>query len=637
MSAIFGIIDFEGRPIQDEWITSMQKDLAHRGPDRQAIYREESMFFGHMLLQVTPESIYDKSPYEEDGFVITAYARLDEREAIMDRIGTPLSKRETITDPLLLLRSYIKFGKDFVKDIYGDFAFAIWNKDKREIYCARDQIGIKPFVYYFEDHRLIFSTELKSLVELSIVYTEINHTNILQDYFDSQAKLGTTIWKNIKRLPAAHYYSATSEKFELSKYWTLKYLERGQYKTVEESGTALKIAMERAIKNRMRTTSEVGVPLSGGLDSSSIACVAARIARNKNREIYSVSSMLDPAKKDNDTQDESEFINAILAKEKNIKPDYFDSSQLQFLSNLTSRFDRHYAIYSPFNYVDEALYKRFEKVNVRRLLSGFIGDMTVSNRSLLPLPHLLKDFKLRKLTSLSLQIKDTMGLSNFELLKYHLVAPLSPTSVKRVWSMRKAADPDHEFEIPVHLDHPEHKRILMNMKSRNRYISEYSFRIEDHILPTDTESFREDFDTGSSHYQIEYTYPLMDRRVLEVLMKVPIEHFYARGFQRGLIREAMQDYIPSIIRKRKDKGYYSPGFTSIIRKDIPEIINTIEEGNKKHPELQKRFDIEKVVSNLKELAEQSSAEIFLANQWNNLYIAIWILYDIWNLNKKYGE
>ena len=107
MSAIFGIIDFEGRPIKPEWITSMQTDLAHRGPEGKRIYQETSMFLGHMLLQVTPESIYDTSPYEENGLVITANARLDEREAIMDRLNVSQIEREIITDPLLLLRSFL--------------------------------------------------------------------------------------------------------------------------------------------------------------------------------------------------------------------------------------------------------------------------------------------------------------------------------------------------------------------------------------------------------------------------------------------------------------------------------------------------------------------------------------------------
>ena len=156
MSAIFGIIDFDGRPVEAAWLKSMQTDLSHRGPDRQGLYQESSMFLGHMLLQVTPESVYDTSPYEEHGFVITADARLDEREAIMDRLNIPEAEREIICDPLLLLRSFLKFGKSFVKDIYGDFAFAIWDKEKRELFCARDQIGIRPFLYYFQDNRFIF-------------------------------------------------------------------------------------------------------------------------------------------------------------------------------------------------------------------------------------------------------------------------------------------------------------------------------------------------------------------------------------------------------------------------------------------------------------------------------------------------
>ena len=204
MSAIFGIIDFEGRPLKEEWIRSMQTDLAHRGPDGQGLYREPSVALGHMLLQVTPESIYDKSPYEEDGFVITANARLDEREAIMDRLNVPQEERDKITDPLLLLRSFRKFGKDFVKDIYGDFAFAIWDKNKRELFCARDQMGVKPFLYHIKDHLLVFSTELKSIVRLSFVKTKVDNRLLRDQAFNIWDQQQKTIWENIFRLAPAH-------------------------------------------------------------------------------------------------------------------------------------------------------------------------------------------------------------------------------------------------------------------------------------------------------------------------------------------------------------------------------------------------------------------------------------------------
>ncbi len=312
MSAIFGIIDFEGRPIREEWIRSMQDDLAHRGPDRQDIYREESMFLGHMLLQVTPESIYDASPYEEDGYVITAYARLDEREAIMDRIGTPKRDREYITDPLLLLRSYLKFGKDFVKDIYGDFAFAIWNKEKKELFCARDQMGVKPFLYYFENNRLVFSTELKSIVKLPFVQTEIDNLNLRDKAIGLCDAPTKTAWKNIYRLKAASYFKIHKGQISISKYWDLKIKKNKNLNSAENSARALRELLEKVISDHTRVIGEVGVPLSGGLDSSTITCIAARKLAKENKRVVTASSVLDKAYTEPGISDEREYIDEVL-------------------------------------------------------------------------------------------------------------------------------------------------------------------------------------------------------------------------------------------------------------------------------------------------------------------------------------
>ena len=637
MSAIFGIIDFEGRPIREEWIRSMQHDLAHRGPDRQDIYQEESMFFGHMLLQVTPESIYDSSPYEEDGFVITAYARLDEREAIMDRLNTPPTEREIITDPLLLLRSYLKFGKDFVKDIYGDFAFAIWNKEKKELFSARDQIGVKPFLYYFEENRFVFSTELKSIVKLEFVNTGINDSNIRNDYFDNENKPEGSIWKNVSRLPAANQFTLSNSNFEISKYWTLRYKKNNLFLNLDSSTKALKALMEQAIQDRMRTSFNIGIPLSGGLDSSSIACIAAQYAKKTGDKLYSFSSMLDPEIKNSESNDEAEYINAVINKESNIIPGYFYNSQLDFFENMKNKFDRYYAICSPFNYVDEALYERFEKVKVRRILSGFIGDITVSNRTILPLPHLFLSGRFISVFQLSQQIKKQSELSYFQLLKTQMVTPLIPQILKdfRNWTLGNKFT--LKSDIPILLKPDEKVKFERKRKDFLKKNSRYKFKIEEHILPSNTEIFREDFDTGASYYQLEYAHPLMDRRVIECLMKIPVEHFYALGFHRGLIKQAMKEYLPDKIKKRTDKGFYSPGFFHVIYKDIPKLIEEIDLGVTNYPELNRNFNVDKVLSYLRDMVDNRKISFFSAKDWNYIYIGTWIIYKIWILNKKHGK
>jgi asparagine synthase (glutamine-hydrolysing) len=634
MSAIFGIIDFEGRPIEKEWIKSMQTDLAHRGPEGKRIYQEESMFLGHMLLQVTPESIYDKSPYEEDGFVITANARLDERKAIMDRLNVPEVEREIITDPLLLLRSFRKFGKDFVKDIYGDFAFAIWDKEKKELFCARDQIGVKPFLYYLEDNRLVFSTELKSIVKLEFVNTKVNNTNIRNDYFDVEDTLGSSIWKNVKRLIAANHLTIVYNKTEISKYWTLSCNNKNRFNSLESSANALESAIVQAIEDRMRTPFNIGVPLSGGLDSSSIACVAAQHAKKKEKNIYSFSSMLDPELKKMDNQDETKYINAVLSKETNIIPGYFYSSQLSFYKNLISKFDRYYAILSPFNYVDEALYIRFENVKARRLLSGFIGDITVSNKTIRPLAHMFRTGRILSMYRLWMQIKKRTDLSSFQLLKTQLISPLSPYYLKNFWNWLLRNNLTLKTDIPLVLKPFEkiefHKKRKLYLKNRTKY----NFRIEEHILPPDSEIFREDFDTGSSYYQLEYTYPLMDRRVLECLTRIPVEYFYANGIDRGLIKIAMKNYLPDKIRNRTDKGFYSPGYFNVIYNDIPSLIKHIELGAKTYPELKESFEVEKILKHLNEMVN-GNIYCLTKKDWNYLYVCTYIIFKIWGNNEKH--
>jgi asparagine synthase (glutamine-hydrolysing) len=629
MSAIFGIIDFGDRPIDPKWIQSMQADLAHRGPDGQRIYQEESLFLGHQLLQVTPESIYEKSPYEEEGFIITANARLDEREAIMDRLDIPETDREVITDPLLLLRSFRKFGKDFVKDIYGDFAFAIWDKKKKELFCARDQIGIKPFLYYFEDNRFVFSTELKSIVNLPFVKTNVNNNYIRNEYFEIDIKLGVTVWENLYSLPAANYFTISNGNSKLNLYWTLRYQKNNLFNDLETSANALKTAIVQATEDRMKTIYNVGVPLSGGLDSSTIACVAARHSKTKQENIYSFSSMLDPKLKNGDESDESEYIDAVVAQETNIIAGYFNGSQLSYFRNMFSNFDRYHTISNIYTYVEQALYENFESIKVRRILSGHIGDMTVSNRSILPLAHLFRSGRFITLFRLGLQIKKRMRLSYIQLIKMQLLSPLSPHFIKHFWSWIKRKEFTSKNDLPIVLEHQD--KITFDRERKEFYkkkYSNYNFKIEDHILPSNEELFREDFDTGSSHNKLEMTYPLMDRRILECLMKTPVEYFYADGSPRGLIKKAMKDYLPAKIRNRTDKGYFSPGFFGVIYKDIPAIIKQIELGVANNPKLNRVFKINTVLIYLKNRIGNKSYSYFSTKDWDYLYVCNWILYNI---------
>ena len=498
-------------------------------------------------------------------------------------------------------------------------------------------MGVKPFLYYFEDNRFVFSTELKSIVKLEFVNTEINDINIRNDYFDNEDKPGELfgkIYPDYRPQIILHYQYSN---FELSKYWTLRYQKNNLFLNLDSSAKALKTVMEKAIQDRMRTSFNIGIPLSGGLDSSSIACVAAQHAKKIGIIYIHFPPCWIRKLKILRCNDEAEYINAVLDKESNIIPGYFYNSQLDFFKNMKNKFDRYYAICSPFNYVDEALYERFEKVKARRILSGFIGDITVSNRTILPLPHLFLSGRFKSVFQLSQQIKKQSKLSYFQLLKTQLVSPLIPQFLKnsRNWILGNKFT--LESDIPILLKPDEKVKFDKKRKDFLKKNSRYKFKIEEHILPSNTEIFREDFDTGASYYQLEYAHPLMDRRVIECLMKIPVEHFYAHGFHRGLIKQAMKEYLPDKIRKRTDKGFYSPGFFHVIYKDIPKLIEEIKLGVTKYPELNRNFNVDKVLSYLRDMVDKRKFSIFSAKDWNYIYISTWIIYKIWILNKKHEK
>lgn len=634
MSAIFGIIDFAGHPIDPEWIKSMQTDLAHRGPDGQGLYEENGVVLGHMLLQVTPESIYDKSPYEEDGFVITANARLDERKAIMDRLNVDPTERGKITDPLLLLRSFRKFGKDFVKDIYGDFAFAIWDKNKKELFCARDQMGVKPFLYFFIENRFVFSTEIKALIRLPLIKKEINQRNLLEQSIEIFNNANLTAWVNIYRLVAANIISVNKIQIVNKLYWAPSYKRNLQYNDEEKSRKKMQELLLKVIADHTHVNGDIGVPLSGGLDSSTIACLAARKLMEKNKKLITASSVFDPENSISDEKDETEFISEILRHEPNIEPTFVFHSNMSFLRNQVLKFERHYSTFNPYNYVDEALYEKFESKSIRRVLSGYLGDFTVSNSVINPLPHLLLTGEFKVFHKLCSHIKKKLKISSFTLITSYILKPIAPISFLKIWHKLKGISPVWSLDsFPLLLKRKEKKKILkLLFKMQNKY----SLKISDNIWLMISDPFNEDWDCGSSHHQIEMTYPLIDRRLVEFLLQLPVEHFYAEGLPRGLIRKAMKGILPEKIRTRRDKGPYSPGFNYILQNEILSIIPQLENKFIKM-NLGNLVDLPKISSLIKDLSNSKNSDKknikFVPINFSLLTLCNMISFNYWYNNK----
>ncbi len=638
MSAIFGIIDIAEQPIDGAWVQSMQANLAHRGPDGQTVYSEPAVALGHMLLCVTPESVYDRGPYEEDGLVIVANARLDERTGLMQKLDIAPTADVTVTDTLLLLRAYKKWGNDFVKNIYGDFSFAIWNKKTRQLFCGRDQVGVKPLFYYFKEGRFIFSTELRSIIRLPFVDTMMD-----QQYFRNRAiaicdQPKNSGWINITRLEPANTLLLSNGSVQTSRYWQPKYKRNKAFKTEEDSAAAVRQLLQKIIAEHTRVIGTVGASLSGGLDSGTITCLAAKKLIGENKQLITASSIYSPGHSNPQYPDEMEYISAVLDQEQNIVPTFVHHLDHSFIKTLAEKFRRNYAPVNAFYYVDEALYNQFQSKSVRRVLSGYLGDLTVTNSSINPFTMLMGSGRFKALGQLASKynMQDNQPLAAF--LKYGFFTEFTPKWFQAAWNRhRKREDvPRNVRLLPLRFHQADERLLQEKVDTTFRFPNQSTRNMVNQVWPKDVYLFDEEEDCAASHHQLEVTYPLCDRRLIELLMQIPVEHFYAGGVRRGLIRKAMAGILPEKVRTRKTKGSYSPGYTKLIQKEIDQIVEIFNTGWQ-GAEISDMVDLEKLQAAFKNLSESEIEDSFTYRNWTLVEIFIWLYCSKTLENKKINK
>ena len=255
-----------------------------RGPDAQNVWVDGSAGFGHTLLRTTFEAERERQPCSLDSRVwITADARIDGRRELIDKLrGRGQSVSHDATDPDLILHAYDVWGTDCARHLIGDFAFAIWDSRVRQLFCARDHFGIKPFFYAIASQQLIFSNTLNCVRRHPAVADTLNDLFIADFLLFGESKdLALTAFADIQRLPSAHTLTWSIEKgLKVVRYWALPDDLGVRYRLAGDYVEHFRFVFNQAISDRLRSN-RIGIQMSGGLDSSSIAAAALGIFSNQ--------------------------------------------------------------------------------------------------------------------------------------------------------------------------------------------------------------------------------------------------------------------------------------------------------------------------------------------------------------------
>jgi asparagine synthase (glutamine-hydrolysing) len=375
VSALFGIFRRDLAPLPAESLARMAEAFRHRSPDSLRTWEEGPVGIGNGLLWTTPESCLEQLPYRdpESGLVLAADARIDNREELARSLamGAPLDQ---IPDSLFILRAYQRWGEECPKHLLGDFAFVVWDPRQKQLFCARDHMGVRAFYYHCSDSLFVFGTELKAPLSLPEVSQEINEER-LADYllFHFEDK-ESTLYRSCRRLPPAHTLRVGVSEFRKSCYWNLDPNLETRFKTDAEYEEAFREIFVEAVRCRMRTNGSLGAMLSGGLDSSSIVGVARHLLAGAEKpELHTFSAIYDKVPE----CDEREYIHAML-EGGGVSPHFIHPDEIgpltnwEELSNSTEE-----PLFNPQMMIHWLALKEAKRLSTRVMLDGLGGDAVI--------------------------------------------------------------------------------------------------------------------------------------------------------------------------------------------------------------------------------------------------------------------
>ena len=539
MSGFAGMVCTNGATTDLRLLERMAARLAFRGPDASQIWSRAGAGFCFTLLRTGPAPQSSEQPCTLDGRVwLLGDVRLDGREDLLrqlQRSDEPIPVE--VTDEELILHVWRRWGQDGLAKLEGDLSFALWDATERRLWCVRDLMGARPFFYAQSAGTLYFSNTLELLHEAPGVSSDLDPQFIGDFLLQEWCKdLTRTVYRDIHRLPPGHLLVYSEAELSVRCHTVFSVEEPLRLKRPEEFVEQFQELLEQAVRDRL-PRGPCGIFLSGGLDSTSIAAVACKIAKNDGSRgplrAYTVDCR--PL-----YDDEEGHLASLVAKKLGIDIEILSGATTlpyEGWEDLLPRTPE--PCNDPFLLLGHRQYRQVQG-HARVVLSGYGGDDILTGQAW---PYLTYLFRHREFGTV---LKEFGSY----ILKHRRIPPLRGgfrTRLRR-WLGRK--DPLSEF--PPWLE--PHFVEQQNLRGRWRELQESPKT--DHpwhpiafagLSSKAWSNVLESEDSGWTGVPVEMRVPLFDRRLLRFLLRVPPVPWC---MEKELLRESMRGMLPEEIRAR---------------------------------------------------------------------------------------
>lgn len=541
----------------------MAAALERRGPDGTHLHIERHAAFGHALLAATLEARHERQPFvhPETGCAIAADVRLDNRTELIEALDLS-QKRQTVGDHELILQAYLKWGSECPQHLLGDFAFAIWDPKEASLFCARDQIGMRQLIYaYSKSGDFVFATDHRAMIDTGIVDPSLDLGRIADVIVDFEAiDLTSTAHAAAKRLPPAHWLRLRAGRLQLERYWTLVPPEPRRSVRPEEYMEEFREIFGQAVDARTRGLDQVGIALSGGIDSGSIAAFAGKAKLDgKLSSVRSYSCVSnDPSCKENQAIQ-------VAAQMPGIEPRLIGLGDVQASLGLIGELAREcQEPYDAILVLTQLMASQARAEGTKVLLFGMGGDTTIGS----------EDMAARHLRAgnFAQALKEARGAAGFfgvpEMTKSFLWSSAINAFVPQF--ARSALGSVKSRIRPItwreRLLHPEFARAVdfPGRAARFRELAApppfpNSDRTWQSMHPFMVLGI-ERADRVCSQHGVEARDPWLDRRVMKLMLSLPPDVIQHDGWPKWIVRAAMHDMLPEQVAWRRGKEHVGWAF-----------------------------------------------------------------------------
>jgi len=562
MSGIVGIINLDGASVSSQLLRRMTEFMSFRGPDAQEIWIEGETGLGHAMLRTTDESFHERQPRSLDGRVwIVADARIDGRADLIRQLeGAGSHAPKNAADTELILRSYHVWGDGCVDHLLGDFAFAIWDGQKKRLFCARDHFGVKPFFYARTSNCLVIGNSLDCIRMHPAISDGLNEQAI-GDFllFGSNEEPDTTFFADVRRLPAAHTLTWSEGDLKVRRYWTLPIHDEIRYKRDGDYIERFVELLDEAVEDRLRTD-RVGIFMSGGMDSPTIAATAHKVL-SKNSTPFHLSAFT--VVYDRLIPDQERYYSGLVAEKLGIPIHYLVADDYKPYERWDQpELRQPEPCHAPLAVINADQYRQAAAYG-RVMLTGEGGDV-VLRPSFSHLLNLLKDLK--------------PGYVVTDLGRYILKHRRLPRIGFRTRLKKWLGKPVWEPAYPSWLNPDFESRLNLKERWKRLYTEPpliHPRRPEAYKLLTSLfwANLFEEYDPDYTRFPIETRHPLFDVRLVNYLLALPSLPW---GVDKELMRVTMAGRLPEqTLRRRKAPLAGNPLLELLRRQDNiwPEELN----------------------------------------------------------------